>query len=774
VDCEVVVPERPEMIDAYGAATYACNHKLDENPDFSKLNIEQSDKEQAKKMLRDPLELKLSKYPDVKYHDYYVDEKGSEIALVEERTGDIAVTLGIDIGSTSTKATLLDFENKVVAWIYRKTAGDPIGAVQKLLDAVRNLSSRSGINFDIKAVGTTGSGRKMIKEVIGADIAVNEITAHARAAVFLDPEVDTILELGGQDAKFTQLQNGVVYNSIMNYVCAAGTGSFIEEQALKLGVPIAEYADFAMGLECPKTSDRCTVYMERDLDLLLAKGWSKKAVAASVLHSVRDNYLNKVVGGLYIGNHVCFQGATARNKALVAAFEYELGVPVKVSPYCHVTGALGMCLLAKERFEGVSGFKGLGFADSKISIEYETCELCHNRCNLSIIKTDGATVAWGLKCGRDYEADKPVFKKNTGFDFLKKRNAAWQKDINAVKEGVTIGIPRSLGTYGYVPMWRTFFQELGCKTVLSSRSTESTLKTGVNLSTAEYCAPVAMSHGHIYNLINKDKVDYVFLPYMLREKNEHKFTDAHFCCYLQAHPGVIESNDGIDTKGKLISPIVQFNIGENYMLDRLEETVGKTLGKSRQQLISAYRKGLQAQEDFKKECSALGLEGLQQIKDDGNIGIVILGRPYNAMDPGMALDLPRKIAEMGYNVLYLDMLPLDYANIEREHPNMYWNYGQKILAAADYILQNDNLFGVYFTNFMCGPDSYIQTYFKEMMGRKKKPYITLQFDGHGADAGYLTRIEAALESFHSWRGVPRPHQESEGRNISNSPEPVEA
>ncbi|MBN1257079.1 MAG: CoA activase, partial [Planctomycetes bacterium] len=598
---------------------------------------------------------------------------------------------------------------------------------------------------------TTGSGRKMIQAVIGADLAINEITAHARAAVFLDPEVDTILELGGQDAKFTQLQDGVVYNSIMNYVCAAGTGSFIEEQALKLGVPIEDFADLAMGVECPKTSDRCTVYMERDLDILLAKGWSKPAVAAAVLHSVRDNYLNKVVGGLYIGKHICFQGATARNRALVAAFESELGAPISVSPFCHVTGCIGMCLLVQERASNQTTFKGLDFADQNVFVEYETCELCHNLCNLSIIHTESGTVAWGLKCGRDYASDKPVVKKVTGYDYLKRRDIAWRKITIPTHTGPKIGLPRSLGMYGYMPLWQTFFSALGCQVVISPKSTEAMFKSGIAVSTAEYCAPVQLSHGHVKYLLDEEDVDYIFIPHMIREDNHYGFTDACFCAYLQAHPGVLSSIEGLNLDGKLIAPVVQFQLGEKYMVDKLHDAISPKLYISRQQVRDAYRAGYAAQSSFRKEAVRIGNEGLENIHRNNELGIVIVGRPYNALDPVMTLDLPRKIAEMGYNVLFLDQLQLDYRVVAGEYRNMYWYYGQNILAAAEYILAHDNLFGVYFTNFMCGPDSYIMTYFKETMAKKKKPYIVLQFDGHGADAGYLTRIEAALESFHAWK-----------------------
>ncbi len=766
---EIVVPENPETVTAYGAALVALKHKKPVTINLDAFSAASENANADKNYMRPPLKLALSEYPDFTWHDCWLDGNKSEIAIVAPRSGKIVVSLGIDIGSTSTKATLLDEENKVVGWIYRKTAGDPIRAVQLLFMAIREMQQRGGFEFDIRGVGTTGSGRKMIKEVIGADLATNEITAHATAAVFLDPEVDTIIELGGQDAKFTQLQNGMVYNSIMNYVCAAGTGSFIEEQALKLEIPLEKYADFALGHECPCTSDRCTVYMERDLDLLLAKGWSRNQVSAAVLHSVRDNYLNKVVGGLQIGQHVYFQGATARNKALVAAFEVELEQPIKVSPYCHLTGSLGMSLLVRDRIspeQRSKSFKGLSFADEKVEITYETCELCHNLCNLSIIHAGNTTVAWGLKCGRDYGDKKVKVKKITTYDGWKQREAAWEKKAEIKNGGAgkpRVGILRGLGTYGYYPFWQAFLAELGCTPVLSPRSSENILHVGTELTTAEYCAPVAMNHGHAHALLSGGQIDYLLVPYMLREPVHEGFTDAHFCCYVQSHPGVLRAVKNLGATSKILSPVMQFDKPGSYQVEKLLEALGTPLGVDEGQVKQALKAAHIAHRNFAEEALHLGRETMHRIEEEDALGIVCVGRPYNTVDAGLTIDLPRKIAEMGYNVFYMDMLPYSLGDILPGHANMYWHYGQKILAAAEYIAKSRRLFGVYFTNFMCGPDSYIMTYFKEIMGKAGKPYLCLQFDGHGADAGYLTRVEAALESFHSWSGIERPGEQAQSR-----------
>ncbi|GHV18467.1 hypothetical protein AGMMS49959_00290 [Planctomycetales bacterium] len=792
----VIVPDRPELVNSLGAALVARENRGLGGVTLNALRVE--DDTQKRSFLRPPLQLVLSKYPAMKTHKHWVNADKSEIAIIksvaDKSVADksvagksvdgksasvkIRVALGIDIGSTSTKALVLDDKKEVVGWIYRKTAGDPISAVQLLFKAFSEMEREGGFTLDVQGVGTTGSGRKMIGALIGADLAMNEITAHAEAAAFIDPLVDTIIELGGQDAKFTQLQNGMVYNSIMNYVCAAGTGSFVEEQALKLGIPLEEYADRVMGQECPQTSDRCTVYMERDLDILLARGWTREQVAAAVLHSVRDNYLNKVVGGLQIGEHIYFQGATARNRGLVAAFEVELQKPIAVSEFCHVTGALGMCLLAQDRVpeeQKSAKFVGFQFADEKVGVDYETCELCHNRCNLSLIKTGAGTLAWGLKCGRDYREQKVRAKPNENFSFWREREIAWAKPLKpAGALGRRVGVLRSLGTYGYYPFWQAFLTELGCTVVLSGRSTEEVMLAGKEVVQAEYCAPVVMSHGHAKLMLDADLVDYVLVPHMLREPVPAGFTDAHFCCYVQAHPAVLRAAEGLPWGDKLLAPLMQFNLDERQQVRDLTAALSAPLGVNSEKITAALRRAKTAQAEFLAKARELGAAAERQLAAQNQLGIVCIGRPYNTVDFGMTLELPRKIAEMGYPVIYQDQIPLDVNALLPEYNNMYWHYGQKILAAAQYVAKHPRWFPIYFTNFMCGPDSYILTYFKEMMSgargargaaggaddaasKSGKPYLILQFDGHGADAGYLTRIEAALESFHHYSKIPRPN-----------------
>jgi predicted nucleotide-binding protein (sugar kinase/HSP70/actin superfamily) len=310
-----------------------------------------------------------------------------------------------------------------------------------------------------------------------------------------------------------------------------------------------------------------------------------------------------------------------------------------------------------------------------------------------------------------------------------------------------------LGTYGYQPFWKRFIAELGFQPVVSSRTGESTMQAGAAIASAEYCAPMAACHGHAAELLADGKVDWLLVPHMLREPIGAGFTDAHFCCYVQALPGVLKAAAGLSNHGRILSPVVLFNRPEREIARSLADGLAP-LGVDEDKALTALRAARGEQERFARESLALGREGLDWLAANDALGLVCIGRPYNTVDAGLTLDLPRKMAAMGYPVFYLDMLPYDLNDILPEFSNMYWHYGQKILAVAAYVAKHPRLFGVYFTNFMCGPDSYILTYFKEIMNRSGKPYLCLQFDGHGADAGYLTRVEAALESFHAWSGIP--------------------
>jgi predicted CoA-substrate-specific enzyme activase len=419
------IPPYPLLAGAIGCAVLAQSSRPDQ-PRATPLSVETllSSQTQAKQYFFTPLAAPRSGYPDFSAGQHSVVQKVEvDVYDLPPGGGPIPVYLGLDIGSTSTKAVIMEAaptERNLVG-VYTRTMGQPIKATQDLLRVLEEIEATYGVHFDFQGVGTTGSGREFIKKVISADLAVDEITAHARAAYALNPAVDTIIEIGGQDSKFTVMRNGHVTFSVMNYVCAAGTGSFIEEQAKRLNVPLQDYARLAMGTSAPLTSDRCTVFMERDLNHFLSVGYSREELLAAALHSVADNYLSKVAHLNKIGDVVCFQGATAKNEALVAVFEQKLQKPIFVSKYCHLTGALGVCLLLREKHVPVSHFRGLDFSKQVPQVSEEICDLCKNHCKLTRVQVDNSSVLWGFLCGRDETDRGPKSANQTGFDLLSSR-----------------------------------------------------------------------------------------------------------------------------------------------------------------------------------------------------------------------------------------------------------------------------------------------------------------------------------------------------------------
>ena len=421
INCPIKIPEKAVLTGAIGCALLAHRNCLEAVLPAGLTPETILEKETQKKhYFFPPLAATKLVYPDFSEHSRFVIDN-VEVDLydlpAEKR---IPVYLGIDIGSTSTKAILVnarDHKSRPLIGLYTRTLGQPIQATQTLLRVLQQLAEKHRLQFEFWGVGTTGSGRKFIQKVLNADLAIDEITAHARAACLLNPQVDTIIEIGGQDSKFTVLKEGQVTFSVMNYVCAAGTGSFIEEQAKRLNVPLDEYTARVSGTPAPLSSDRCTVFMERDLNYFLSQGFTKNELLTAVLHSVRDNYLSKVAHLNKIGQVLCFQGATAKNKALVMAFEQKLQKPIFVSKYCHLTGALGICLLLQEQHRRQSQFRGIEFYQETPLVSDDICGGCKNHCKLKIIQIGNERIVWGYLCGKD-EADS---QKIGGFDLLSRR-----------------------------------------------------------------------------------------------------------------------------------------------------------------------------------------------------------------------------------------------------------------------------------------------------------------------------------------------------------------
>jgi predicted CoA-substrate-specific enzyme activase len=705
-----------------------------------------------------PLELKRSSYPDFSSAEAYLftraeSDRGNpvevEIFAGWDDKGAGEILLGIDVGSTSTKAALVASTGAVAAGFYTRTAGNPIGAVQDLLAAVADAAGHRSAPLTISGAAVTGAGRKLAGRIVGADLVLDEITAHARAACELKPDVDTIIEIGGQDSKFTTLKDGHVNFCVMNTVCAAGTGSFIEEQAQKLGCPLDEYAGRALNSPSPMASDRCTVFMERDINHLLFEGYSTKEILATVLHSIAENYLSKVAAEKHIGNIICFQGATAKNQALVAAFEQRLGRPIHVSRFCHLAGAIGAALVQADTGSRTTHFRGLDLCRTAIPTQVEICSLCANHCKITVADVDGERVASGFLCGRDYDDASRVDRNRSGFSLLKERTRALAVPApRPDAEGPMLGLPAALHLADDLEFWQVFFGALSVPTITSEHLRESTSSTKT-AAAAEFCAPMSALHAEVDFLLSR--ADHVFLPFYLERRAEGNGHRRQYCYYTQYAPALSAhacATTAEDAR-RVLTPLVHYLYGSLHTQLQLYRML-QSIGLTRIGFADVYRA-------FDRACGfkAAALQRLKRRYQQETAGVhdihaVLLGRPYTVLSRRMNKGIPDIFGALGVKAFFQDMLPDDHPAADALKPlfkEIHWHYAAAILRAAETAAGTDGAYPVLVTAFRCAPDSFVIEFFKSIMEAHRKPYLILQLDEHGSSVGYETRIEAAVRSF---------------------------
>jgi predicted CoA-substrate-specific enzyme activase len=659
--------------------------------------------------------------------------------------------LGLDVGSVSTNLVLLDEKGYVIDEIYTRTEGRPVEVVtRELLYWQDKWANR----VNIIGVGTTGSGRELIGQLVGADVIHDEITAHKTGASFIakniyNENVDTIFEIGGQDSKYISIEDDVVIDFAMNEACAAGTGSFLEEQAAKLGISIKdEFSSMALESAAPvKMGERCTVFMEKDVTAYMQQGISKKDIAAGLAYTVVFNYLNRVVRGRKIGDVIYFQGGTAYNRSVAAAFASVLHKEIIVPPHNGVMGAIGVALLVKEkraRQPFLTRFKGFNLHAVQFSIRNIQCKACTNQCDVQEINVDGEKTYWGDKCSERFRKRKKLVRTllvGDLFAFYKERLFLDGSNTNGFDR--TIGIPRTMYVYDYFPFWNAYFKTLGFSIVLSDETNKSIISKGRELCVAEPCFPIIISHGHVVNLLEKN-VDFIFVPAVIDAESEFQETQSWVCPWGQTLSLIIKNIvDSPVPEERLLFPAIHFQRGIDAVkksLRKMARQLGVTPAKSDRAVELAYR----AQDEFRQGIRAEGQRSLELLRLNNESAVVVVGRPYNVYDFCVNLNVPLKLREdYGINVVPMDFLPLKGIAISDIHENMFWNYGRRILQAARYVGMSKNLHLLYFTNFKCGPDSYIKHFVRDATG---SPYLTLQFDGHSNDAGIMTRCEAYLES----------------------------
>ncbi len=661
------------------------------------------------------------------------------------------VYLGIDIGSTTTKYAVINKAREIIHKSYVPTQGKPIEVTQILLKTIRD---ELGKNSQIAGMATTGSGRNVVGDFLNVDMIIDEITAHARGAVEIDPEVDTIFEIGGQDSKYISISNTYPLDFDMNKVCAAGTGSFLHELSNKYGINIVdEFQEIALSSETPvKLAERCTVFMESDLVSYQQKGVSRKDLIAGLCYAIVHNYLNRVVGKRTIGERVMFLGGPSLNKGVVAAFEDVLGRGLVVPRHREVLGAYGAAISVQEKMllenKNKSTFRGLDSAiNDRMNYKEKICHAdpqCHNQCKLKIYDFDGRRSIWGGECGR-YEVAKIRGEKKENFFELRQKiwrpymDGVYQelrgKPLKEVDNRPTIGMQRALYGLQTDILWAHFFDQLGFRLVLTPPTNSKISKVGIEKMVAETCYPVKVSHGHIAELIGN--TSYLFMPTMINMPTPEESETGFYCPMIQSNSYMVHVALGID-QTSVLSPVIHMKYDPDTLALEISEQIQKKLHVSKSEIKKAIYYALDMNNQFNMELWRKGQEILEDQSPDEPI-VVVTGRPYNLYDERLNLRLGQNLSKIGVSALPMDFIDVSSVALS-DFPSMYWGLGAQILRTAKFIQRHHNYFGLHLTNFSCGADSFLEHFYKHIMG--EKPYLILELDEHSAVAGAMTRLEA--------------------------------
>lgn len=741
------IPKHAECFEAYGAALWASENECLKLPlNLDELFVGKPNSFGLHRPLCEALDLV----------DFKKFNKGS-VKLAGN------CILGLDVGSTTTKAVLVNSsDSNVLASVYLRTNGDPVNAARNCYKAI--LEQIDGVKVKIEGLGVTGSGRQIAALHALTDNVINEIVAHATAAAFFDKEVDTIFEIGGQDAKYTFLTSGVPSDYAMNEACSAGTGSFLEESAREsLNVLTEEIGELALqGKNPPNFTDQCSAFISSDIKIASQEGIGKNDLLAGLVYSICLNYLNRVKSSRPVGKKIFMQGGVCYNRAVPTAMASLMNCKIIVPPDPGLMGAFGVALEVKKRI--CAGITEPQSFDLKTLAERDAlrensficaggAEKCDRKCEISRIRINGTLFPFGGICNKYYNLRLNKQIESTKFDLVAiRQKLAFEKygvissdnNVNQDKPERTVGVLRSFLTHSIFPLYSNFFNQLGFRVVLSDEIDPE----GISRIEAAFCLPAEITHGSFYNLLKK-KPDYIFIPQVMQLPVENVETFSRMCVFVQGEPYYLKATFRKELEQSptvLLSPVLKMEDGYEAAEDTLVEMM-KEIGVSEKSVRKAYQFACIKQLDFESELLEIGRKTLKYIDDHPDTsGIVLFGRPYNAFADEANMGIAHKVASRGYYIIPHDMIPSNHINV---HQKMFWATGQKIMKSAQVVKERKNLFGFYITNFSCGPDSFLLGYFRRLMG--SKPSLTLELDQHTADAGIDTRIEAALDIISSYR-----------------------
>lgn len=720
---DVLIPEDGEVFVAYGASLCAEDTIYSiENLISRVINYDNREHKGAKKTL-----------PALFANDEAFDEFKQRHSIHNIEEVDIGTYhgnayLGIDAGSTTTKLILLSEDNKILYYFYSNNKGNPVDIVKNTLYDMYSLMND---NITIAGAYSTGYGEELIKNAFNLDGSEVETICHYRAASFFKPDVDFIIDIGGQDMKCFKVENDVITSIILNEACSSGCGSFLDTFSTSLGYDIKDFSEKALLAKSPvDLGSRCTVFMNSGVKQAQAEAASTEDISAGLAYSVVKNALYKVIRTVDVrrdlGENIIVQGGTFYNNAVLRAFEQEIGMEVIRPNIAGLMGAFGAALLAKELNHNKSTLLNI---DELNNFTYKTkkavCRKCNNNCGLTINIFNDQRYISGNRCEKGAGINTDKDKLPNLYLYKYEKITSYKSDESKTYQG-TVGIPLVLNMYENIPFWFTFFDEMGFKVVYSDRSNKQIYELGQDsIPSDTVCYPAKLAHGHFENLIKKN-VDMIFYPNMPFNFIEKDYRDNEFNCPVVAfYPEVIGANMDNLNLDKFINPYLSLN-KKRYFIQNLLTSFekGKTL--SLRKAAKAYDKAYEAYVNYRLEVVREGERAIKYANDNNKKIILLAGRPYH-VDPEINHGIDKLLQSLDVVVISEDSVN---TKSDQEFVKVLnqWTYHTRLYDSAKFIstLNNANL--IQLVSFGCGLDAITTDEVRDILAQENKLYTGIKID----------------------------------------------
>ncbi len=719
-----VLPESP-YLEAFGASLFAS--------ELQESNIKYDN-------WFKPSSTNFQTHEPLRNAEFLLDYRVSVNNEMKIRAGEKYI-LGVDAGSTTTKAVLFNVtDDSIEASVYLRTLGNPILATKQcIIDLLDQVGDNS---IKLIQCGVTGSAREMVSVYLDNCRSFNEILAHARAATEELPDINTVFEIGGQDSKFISFLKGVPIDYAMNEGCSAGTGSFLEESAsVDMGIAVEEISSIATKSTQPIAfGERCAAFINTDLRNALQQGAKVEDVIAGLVYSIADNYISRIVGPRQIGKNLLLLGGVALNRSVALAIAARSQRRVVVPAHPELMGAVGTALMTRDLLQNddisEENYKLYNLTKGEIQIKNTfRCKACENNCEIQRVSIRGEVYPFGGLCSKYKLLRQKGGKVKEGQDLIEIRNKMMIDEFGArtVKNSRgTIGIPMTLTTHIYYPLYAKFINELGYNVLLSNPSKTSNTKTK-----APICYPCELVHGAVNDLINQ-KVDYIFLPHVIEMEIPKGYLHGYTCPSTTTIPDIIRAAFE-NASEKILSPHI--GLSEQLIETTLKEfgRIASSLGLENSVGVNAGSVAISYYKMFREVYDDFGQRKLKELLETPSV--IIAGRPYVVYPPNINIALPRKIVSRGYNAIPSDLLP--YLNDGETQSRNVWGFTQEINNAVKYVKRYPNLYICFVSCFSCGPDGTMYHHYRQQL--EGHTFCYLEIDSHTAHAGFETRVGAFLD-----------------------------